>query len=108
MNESNLDGAGRVAECSGEKSDCSELPCALTHTPPSSLLWTCIATCQVCGVELNRAEHVPENYKTRVSIAAPLLCICKVRHHNTLSDCNIGVKLEWIQENPPDAMKAKE
>ena len=64
-------------------------------------LWTGIATCRTCGAELNRAEHVPTTDKGRVTIAAPLMAICKVRGHNTFSDCNIGVVLEWVEETPP-------
>lgn len=65
----------------------------------SDKLFTCIATCQVCGRELNRAQHVPERDKTQVVISAPLMCICPEKSHNTLSDCNIGVKLEWQEES---------
>ena len=61
-------------------------------------LWTCIARCQVCGKELNKATHVPENERAHVTISAPLVAICDVREHNTLSDCNIGVRLEWVAE----------
>jgi hypothetical protein len=63
-------------------------------------LWTLIARCQVCGKELNRATHVPECERSRVVIAAPLMALCDVRSHNTLSDCNIGVNLEWVSESP--------
>lgn len=62
-------------------------------------LWTCIATCQVCGREVNRAEHVPESEKSLVAVSAPLMGICPVRGHNTLSDCNIGVNLQWLPES---------
>lgn len=61
-------------------------------------LWTCVARCQVCGKELNRAVGVPEDEKTKVIVSAPLVAICGERHHNTLSDCNIGVDLEWIEQ----------
>ena len=61
-------------------------------------LYTCIASCQICGTELNRAEHVPEHDTNKVSLKAPFVAICKVKHHNTFSDCNIGVKLEWMEE----------
>ena len=61
-------------------------------------LWTCIARCQICNKELNRAKHVPEHEKVRVIISAPLVAICPKTHHNTMSDCNIGVDLEWIEE----------
>ncbi len=63
-------------------------------------VWTCIARCRVCKKELNRAEHVPESDKTMVIISAPLVAICPESHHNTLSDCNIGVELEWREETP--------
>lgn len=59
-------------------------------------LWTAIARCQVCGRELNRAVGVPESAKGQIAIMAPLMAICPVRAHNTLSDCNIGVELEWL------------
>lgn len=68
-------------------------------------LWTLIATCQVCGRELNRATQVPENERTFVAIAAPLMAICPDRSHNTLSDCNIGVKLEWVREAENDGRR---
>jgi hypothetical protein len=64
----------------------------------SEKLWTCVARCQVCKKELNRATHVPEREKGRVCISAPMVAICEVKEHNTLSDCNIGVVLEWIEE----------
>ena len=61
-------------------------------------LWTCIARCQVCKKELNRALHVPEYKKVQVTISAPLVAICDCKNHNTISDCNIGVDLEWVKE----------
>jgi len=61
-------------------------------------LWTCVATCQVCGVELNRAEHVPEGDKVRVELSAPLAAICKVPGHSSFSDCNLVPILTWTQE----------
>jgi len=63
-------------------------------------LWTCIATCRICGAELNRAEHIPTEAKGMVVISAPLVAKCKIRGHNTLSDCNIGVDLKWVEEVP--------
>lgn len=62
-------------------------------------LWTAIATCEECGRELNRAEHVPEPEKGRVALSAPLVCICPEKHHNTLSDLNLRVRLEWVEES---------
>lgn len=67
-------------------------------TETAAKLWTCVATCQVCGVELNRAEHVPERRKTEVEMAAPLVAICKVPGHSTFSDCNFAPVLTWIEE----------
>ena len=61
-------------------------------------LWTCIARCQVCKKELNRAERVPDDARTQVIIAAPLVALCDEQSHNMLSDCNIGVDLEWVEE----------
>jgi len=61
-------------------------------------LWTCVATCQVCGVELNRAEHVPTSEKGRVELAAPLVAICKVPGHSTFPDCNLLPVLTWSEE----------
>lgn len=61
-------------------------------------LYTCRATCQVCGALLNEANHVPESQCVLVTMSAPLVAICEVKDHNTLSDCNIGVNLEWIEE----------
>ena len=61
-------------------------------------LWTCIASCQVCGKELNRAIHVPDDKKFRVSITAAFNCICDEPGHSTFSDCNFAPKLEWQLE----------
>lgn len=61
-------------------------------------LWTCVASCEVCGKELKRAVYVPERHKNRVIISAPLVAICKTVSHNAYPDCNTGVKLEWIEE----------
>lgn len=69
----------------------------------SEQLYKCTAYCQVCGKVLNTAEHVPESKQTQVSISAPLVAICDVKGHNTLSDCNIGVRLEWEKEAPVNA-----
>ena len=64
----------------------------------SETFWTCIARCRVCKSELNRAVHVPELKKFKIELSAPLVSICKEKNHNTFSDCNIGVDLEWIKE----------
>lgn len=64
----------------------------------STDLWTCIATCQVCGREVNRAVHVPAAEKSTVELSAPLVALCPEKHHNSLSDVNFGVRLEWVPE----------
>lgn len=61
-------------------------------------LWTCISRCRDCGQELNRATGVPETERTRVALAAPLIALCDNPRHNTLSDLNLRVQLEWVQE----------
>lgn len=61
-------------------------------------LWKATAKCQVCDAVLNTALHVPEHEKGGVGMSAPLVAICDVKDHNTLSDCNIGVKIEWEEE----------
>ena len=63
-----------------------------------SKLWTAIAKCKVCKRELNRATGVPESSKMQIILSAPLVAICEVRDHNTFSDCNPGVELEWMEE----------
>jgi len=69
-------------------------------------LFTAIATCKICGLELNRATHVPEGRELQIITSAPLVAICPVRGHNSFSDCNIGAKLEWFEEGvdtiPPE------
>jgi hypothetical protein len=61
-------------------------------------LYTCVAFCRTCGKELNRAEHVPEDKRTRVAMAAPMVALCDVRDHNSLPDLNLGVVLVWTDE----------
>lgn len=63
------------------------------------VLYTCIARCGVCKRELNRAMHVPEEDKSRVAVSAPLFALCPERQHNTLSDLNLKVELEWLSES---------
>lgn len=65
--------------------------------------WTCIAKCGKCGKELNRAEHVPAENKTQIMIGAPLIALCDEETHNTFSDLNLAVKLEWIEERQESA-----
>ncbi len=67
---------------------------------PRERLWRCVTTCQVCGVELNTAEHVPESKKGEVELAAPMMAICKVPGHSTFSDCNFAPVLTWTLEVP--------
>lgn len=74
----------------------------------SEPLFTCIVTCKVCGAELNRATGVPDDDRTQIIISAPLMAICKVRDHNTFSDCNIGAKLDWFEETPAGLVPEKE
>ena len=61
-------------------------------------LYTCIAFCRTCGKELNRAEHVPENMRTRVAMSAPMVAICDMPAHNSLPDLNLRVVLTWMDE----------
>ena len=63
-----------------------------------SATWTAIARCGTCGEEINRAEHVPTEDKARVGLASPLVGFCPTRSHNTLSDINFNVRVEWIVE----------
>ena len=60
--------------------------------------WTYITRCCACGVELNRAERVPEEARTRVELSAPLVSLCDVRAHNSLSDVNWRYIGEWRPE----------
>jgi hypothetical protein len=74
-------------------------------------LWTTIARCGVCGKELNRAEHVPESERTMVTLAAPFVALCDVPAHNTFSDLNWKVRLEWVDEQAseqPDLQAVEE
>ena len=64
--------------------------------------WTCIARCQECGKELNRAIHVPTHKKFKVEMTAAFNAICDVPGHSTFSDCNFAPKLEWqLEPNAP-------
>lgn len=63
-------------------------------------LWTCIARCSTCDKILNTAEHVPEDSKSMVTVTAPVMALCDVREHNSMSDLNLRVKLEWKEETP--------
>ena len=67
-------------------------------------LWTCIARCQKCGEELNRAEHVPEAKKFHVEMTAPFNAICSVSGHSTYDDVNFCPELEWVEE-PVESVK---
>lgn len=67
--------------------------------------WTCIATCQHCGRELNRATGVPDERRTIVAFGAPLVALCPNPTHNTFSDCNLGVRTQWYEEGlDPDVV----
>lgn len=62
-------------------------------------LWTAILKCHDCGSELNRAVHVPENEKGRVSITSSFAAgQCPKGCRSTFSDLNINTDLEWIEE----------
>lgn len=60
-------------------------------------LWTAILTCPDCGQEINRAEHVPDRERAKVSLSAAFM-LCPVREHNTLSDLNLRGVLTWTEE----------
>lgn len=60
--------------------------------------WTCVATCQHCGKELNRAERVPESAKQRVAMSSPLVALCDDPTHNSTPDVNYGVVLTWTKD----------
>ena len=64
-------------------------------------LWTGIVRCKTCGTEINRAEHVPDEDKSRVGISAPIAAgLCPTKSHNTFSDCNLNYDIEWVEELP--------
>ena len=69
-------------------------------TTATEALWTCIARCGDCRRELNRAEHVPESQRTLVALGAPMVALCQNPEHNTLSDLNLRVQLDWFKEGP--------
>lgn len=62
-------------------------------------IYTCTARCSTCKKELNRAENVPEAQKAKVTISAPLMAVCDVKSHNTFSDLNLRVDLEWLEQD---------
>jgi len=62
-------------------------------------MWTAILRCGDCGAELNRAEHVPEDKKSKVGIASAFAAgDCPNGCRSTFSDLNINTRLEWIME----------
>ena len=62
-------------------------------------LWMAILKCADCGCELNRAEHVPESAKAKVTMTSALAAkSCPNGCRATFSDCNINTKLDWSQE----------
>lgn len=65
----------------------------------SEKIYTAIARCCVCSKELNRAENVPENKRYQVDISAPIMAICPVKSHNTFSDLNLKVHVEWLEQD---------
>ena len=67
--------------------------------------WTAILRCKDCGIELNRAEHVPEEEKSRVVISSALVAgPCPNGCRSTFSDCNINTTLEWDIERLEEAL----
>jgi hypothetical protein len=60
--------------------------------------FTCIAKCGTCGSVMNTAHGVPEEDKGQVTMSAPMVAFCEVRSHNSLSDVNWNLKLEWVEE----------
>ena len=62
-------------------------------------IYTCIARCSTCKKELNRAENVPEDQKSKVIISAPLIAVCDDKSHNTMSDLNLRIELEWLEQD---------
>lgn len=63
--------------------------------------FTCVARCGTCGAVMNTAHGVPEDAKGQVTMSAPLVSFCEVRSHNSLSDVNWNLKLEWTEEHQP-------
>ena len=62
-------------------------------------LLTAIVTCRDCGEQLAKAEHVPENEKTRIILSAPLVTpSCPKGCRPTADDCNANTNLEWLNE----------
>lgn len=60
-------------------------------------LWRAIARCKHCRKLLNTAENIPDNKKTQVILSAPMVALCDILEHNTTSDLNLGVVLEWSE-----------
>lgn len=61
-------------------------------------LWRLIARCGQCKKILNMARNVPESEKSKVEMQGPLMAICDVKAHNSMSDLNLGVQLIWERE----------
>lgn len=62
-------------------------------------IYTAIARCSTCKKELNRAENVPENKRGHIEMTAPLMAVCDVKEHNTFSDLNLSVEIEWLEQD---------
>lgn len=60
--------------------------------------FTCTAKCGTCGAVMNTAHGVPEEAKGQVTMSAPMVAFCEVAAHNSLSDVNWNLKLEWTEE----------
>jgi len=61
-------------------------------------LYTCIVKCKVCGAELDRAMNVPDEHRMPVNASAPISGRCKQESHNSGSDLNFAIVLEWYRE----------
>lgn len=59
-------------------------------------LYNAVAKCGECGKVLNTAENVPENKRGLVGMSACFFT-CPERHHNTFSDLNLRVEVEWTE-----------
>ena len=60
--------------------------------------FTCVAKCGTCGSVMNTAHGVPEEAKGQVTMSAPMVAFCEVSGHNSLSDVNWNLKLEWTED----------
>jgi hypothetical protein len=61
-------------------------------------LFTAIAKCGTCNKIIGQAENVTEDEKFSTERAAPLNCFCEDKEHNSLSDVNWNLNIEWIKQ----------